>query len=153
MPTLSCIISCKIFLHLVSAMHLIQFALKWFQSVSCRLVDLAGIDWPNEFGALRLGFSAGFPKTRRSESVFPPSRLAPLIPAAHSPAGTVPGTRDIWLVVSTRIPPITNASSGRPPSAPGMSMSASCLNWCTCSAASMYSSPSESLLLIQAISR
>src|SRR6202040_2336666 len=29
---------------------------------------------------------ARFPKTKRSESEFPPSRFAPLMPAAHSPA-------------------------------------------------------------------
>ena len=34
---------------------------------------------------------ARLPKTSRSDSEFPPSRLAPLIPAAHSPAANRPG--------------------------------------------------------------
>ena len=36
---------------------------------------------------------ARLPKTSRSESELPPSRLAPCMPAAHSPAANRPGTR------------------------------------------------------------
>ena len=64
---------------------------------------------PNEFSFANFAANspARFPKTSRSESELPPSRFAPLIPAAHSPAANNPGTRDICVSESTRIPPMT----------------------------------------------
>jgi hypothetical protein len=49
---------------------------------------------------------ARFPNTTMSERELPPSRLAPLIPEAHSPAAKSPGTFDIWVSPSTRMPPM-----------------------------------------------
>src|SRR5579864_6016011 len=49
---------------------------------------------------------ARLPKTNKSESEFPPSRLAPWRPAAHSPAANRPATSDIWESASTLTPPI-----------------------------------------------
>ena len=46
------------------------------------------------------------PNTRRSESEFPPSRLAPCIPAATSPAANSPGTVVAAVSASTRMPPM-----------------------------------------------
>ena len=45
-------------------------------------------------------------QTKRSESELPPSRFAPLIPAAHSPAANKPGTRDISVSGLTCTPPM-----------------------------------------------
>jgi hypothetical protein len=36
----------------------------------------------------------------------PPNRLAPLMPAAHSPAAKSPATLDICVSESTRMPPM-----------------------------------------------
>ena len=44
---------------------------------------------------------ARLPKTSRSDSELPPSRLAPLMPAAHSPAANRPGIVDICVSAST----------------------------------------------------
>ena len=49
---------------------------------------------------------ARLPNTIRSESELPPSRFAPLMPDAHSPAANSPGMDDSWVSASTRIPPM-----------------------------------------------
>ena len=49
---------------------------------------------------------ARLPKTSRSESELPPRRLAPLMPAAHSPAAKRPGNRRHLRVAVHRTPPI-----------------------------------------------
>jgi len=49
---------------------------------------------------------ARFPNTSRSDSELPPSRFAPLMPAAHSPAANRPCTLDICVSESTRTPPM-----------------------------------------------
>ena len=49
---------------------------------------------------------ARLPKTSKSDSELPPSRLAPLMPTAHSPQANSPGTRDICVSGSTRTPPM-----------------------------------------------
>ena len=46
------------------------------------------------------------PKTRRSDSELPPSRLAPCMPPGHSPAAKSPGTVVASVSASTRIPPM-----------------------------------------------
>ena len=46
------------------------------------------------------------PKTRRSDSELPPSRLAPCMPPAHSPAAKRPGTVAAPVSASTRTPPM-----------------------------------------------
>ena len=47
------------------------------------------------------------PNTSRSESEFPPSRLAPFIPPEHSPAANSPSTVLLPVSASTRMPPMT----------------------------------------------
>ena len=49
---------------------------------------------------------ARLPNTSRSDSELPPSRFAPCSPAAHSPHANRPGTVDICVSPSTRMPPI-----------------------------------------------
>ena len=46
------------------------------------------------------------PKTSRSDSELPPSRLAPCMPPATSPAANSPGTVAASVSASTRTPPI-----------------------------------------------
>jgi len=53
-----------------------------------------------------------FPKTKRSDKEFPPSRFAPLIPAAHSPAANSPGKRDICVSESNPNAPIIVMGGG-----------------------------------------
>ena len=73
------------------------------RSLNLRVVDRCGAIVFGEFGRI---LARALPNTSRSESEFPPSRLAPCSPAATSPAANRPGTVDICESPSTRTPPI-----------------------------------------------
>ena len=109
MPTRSCIISCRSCwtaygsLASPSAARTARAPAAAAAS-TCAVVDPAGrVRRARSCAACS---PARLPNTSRSESELPPSRLAPLMPAAHSPAANRPGTVDICVSASTRTPPI-----------------------------------------------
>ena len=72
--------------------------------VRLRLVD--GRRRADALRVLRRAEPGRRPKTSRSDSELPPSRFAPCMPPAHSPAAKRPGTVDAAVSASTRTPPI-----------------------------------------------
>src|SRR5438105_1971537 len=54
---------------------------------------------PNELSMAKRAANspARFPNTRRSDNELPPSRFAPLMPAAHSPAANSPGPPRVFV--------------------------------------------------------
>ena len=67
----------------------------------------AGRVAPSEFAYAVAASPARLPKTSRSPSELPPSRLEPCMPPEHSPTAYRPVTALSWVSASTSTPPIT----------------------------------------------
>ena len=110
MPTLSCISSCSsywIWNGPLASTGRSNGASAQRTAASTCWPSSPALGPPASLAYLAAYSPARLPNTIRSHSELPPSRLAPLMPLAHSPAANSPGTFDIWVSPSTRTPPIT----------------------------------------------